>query len=523
MRQALAPSFAAILLLSTCVARAQDARGRTFNLQLFRPAIDSKGYFTVDASQVLGHLDFSVGLIGTYARDVLELHGQDGSSFRVSDFVTAQVQAALGLFKRAELGVSLPVHILFGSRGPTYVSPDDRNANNDLTFGGQMIGDLGLHAKVRLLHASTHPLGLALIASYYAPTGDSSRFFGEGGGGSLRPQLVIDRELGPARRVRVALETGALVRFGGGTFTDHGTTLTDPGVNGGAPFCFPAPSLTMAPGTCGTGQSRSLGTQLTYGLGLSGAVVPEKLDLVAELTGYADVTGNDHGHPMEWLAGAKVYLASKSYFELGVGTGILPDQTGSPRVRAFVGFSFEPSIGDRDHDGIPDDIDRCPDEPETRNGFEDEDGCPDELPPAPVVARPPEPDKSRVRLRRGAIEILDQIHFETAKATIRPISFPVLEQVTATLKDNPQIKLVEIQGHADERGDDDYNLRLTEDRAQAVKQFLIEHGIDPVRLTSHGYGETRPLCHEHDDECWSKNRRVEFIIVRQEGAIPGVQ
>src|SRR5690349_7418984 len=102
MRQALASSLATILVLWACAARAQDTQGRTYNLQVLLPAIDSKGYFSVDASQVLGHLDFSVGLIGTYARDPLVLQGGDGTSFRISDFITAQVQAALGLFRRAE-------------------------------------------------------------------------------------------------------------------------------------------------------------------------------------------------------------------------------------------------------------------------------------------------------------------------------------------------------------------------------------------------------------------------------------
>src|SRR5262249_58026703 len=67
----------------------------------------------------------------------------------------------------------------------------------------------------------------------------------------------------------------------------------------------------------------------------------------------------------------------KSYFEAGVGTRIIPDQTGSPEVRAFLGFVFEPSIGDRDGDGIKDDIDKCPDDPEDHDDFEDDDGCPD--------------------------------------------------------------------------------------------------------------------------------------------------
>src|SRR6516162_1197376 len=109
------------LLLAT-PAFAQDAKGDTFNLQLFRPSVDSKGYFTVNASQILGHLDFSIGLVGTYAHNVLKLDssafsaiGGDGAmhgnpSFRVSDFITAQVQGALGLYKWVEVGVSLPVH-----------------------------------------------------------------------------------------------------------------------------------------------------------------------------------------------------------------------------------------------------------------------------------------------------------------------------------------------------------------------------------------------------------------------------
>src|SRR5262249_59612493 len=70
-------------------------------------------------------------------------------------------------------------------------------------------------------------------------------------------------------------------------------------------------------------------------------------------------------------------LAQKSYFEIGGSAGLVPGQTGSPDFRVFVGFIFEPSIGDRDGDGIKDDVDKCPDEPEDFDDFEDEDGCPD--------------------------------------------------------------------------------------------------------------------------------------------------
>jgi len=185
--------------------------------------------------------------------------------------------------------------------------------------------------------------------------------------------------------------------------------------------------------------------------------------------------------------------------------------------------------GDRDHDGILDNVDKCPDDPEDKDGFEDEDGCPDpdndkdrildkddKCPNEPETYNGFEdedgcPDKGRVILRKGKLEILDKIYFETAKAIIKPISFPILDAVAATLKGNPQILLVEIQGHADERGADDYNMRLTEDRAAAVKTYLIEHGVEADRLQSHGYGETKPICPQHNESCWSKNRRVEII------------
>jgi len=530
--------LAAALLLSSSTARAQDAQGHTFSLQLFRPALDGKGFFTLNASQLLGHLDYSIGLVANYAHDVLELHTAD-ASFRVRDLVTADLQATLGLFRWAELGVSLPVHILFGARGPSYVSSTSPNLSSDLTFGAQMVGDLGFHGKVRLLHPSKFPVGLALLTSLYVPTGDSNHFLGEGNV-SLRPELILDKEFGATRRIRLALNAGALVRFDRNTFTDRGTTLNvpgshiDPAAHGGDPFCFPAPSLTMAPGTCGTGQSRTVGTQLTYGLGFSGAVVPGRFDLLAELYGYADVSGSADAHPLEWLAGGKVYLASRSYFEFGAGTGIIPGQTGSPDARAFIGFLFEPLVRDRDDEKPVEPVAPTPRPPPLCSDGEPE-GCAqqpldhdaepvhDTPQPCPDGEVHPEgcPDMTRVKLRHGVLQIFDKIYFETAKAIIRPESFPTLNAVAAMIKLQPQLKLVEVQGHADERGDDDYNMQLTETRAQAVKQYLIEHGVASDRLYAHGYGETRPVCREHGPSCWSQNRRVEFIIVVQEGDIPG--
>jgi outer membrane protein OmpA-like peptidoglycan-associated protein len=169
----------------------------------------------------------------------------------------------------------------------------------------------------------------------------------------------------------------------------------------------------------------------------------------------------------------------------------------------FDGFEDEDGCPDpdNDHDRIPDKLDKCPNEPETYNGFEDEDGC---------------PDKGLVVVQRGKLEIMDKIYFETDKDEILPRSFPLLDQIAGTIKGHPEIKLIEIQGHADERGDDEHNLDLTDRRAKSVMRALEDRDVSLGRLKAKGYGETKPICTQHNEDCWSKNRRVEFIIMQRQ-------
>ncbi|MGE5182002.1 MAG: OmpA family protein, partial [Acidobacteriota bacterium] len=155
---------------------------------------------------------------------------------------------------------------------------------------------------------------------------------------------------------------------------------------------------------------------------------------------------------------------------------------------------------DNDKDRILDKDDKCPNEPETYNGYQDEDGC---------------PDRGRVVVTDTSIEILDMIYFEYDKAIIKKESYPILDAVAATLQGNPSIQLVEIQGHTDERGDDAYNLDLSDRRAHAVRQYLIDKGVDEKRLTAQGYGETQPLDRRHNEAAWAKNRRVAFLILKR--------
>jgi outer membrane protein OmpA-like peptidoglycan-associated protein len=156
---------------------------------------------------------------------------------------------------------------------------------------------------------------------------------------------------------------------------------------------------------------------------------------------------------------------------------------------------------DMDHDGIPDAVDRCPTEPETYNGFQDEDGC---------------PDRGRVIVTDTAITILDNIYFETNSATLRRVSLPIVDAVAATLAQNPSIVRIEVQGHTDDRGDDARNLDLSDRRANAVRDYLIGKGIAAGRLEAKGYGGTQPLDRAHNEAAWAKNRRVAFLILQRQ-------
>jgi outer membrane protein OmpA-like peptidoglycan-associated protein len=117
-----------------------------------------------------------------------------------------------------------------------------------------------------------------------------------------------------------------------------------------------------------------------------------------------------------------------------------------------------------------------------------------------------------VQLTRERIEIKDSVYFETARATIKPASYDLLDQIAALLEEHPEVRRVRIEGHTDSRGDDRYNLELSQERAAAVRSYLIDHGVAAKRLSSIGYGEGQPLDRRETEEAWSQNRRVDFWI-----------
>ncbi len=222
---------------------------------------------------------------------------------------------------------------------------------------------------------------------------------------------------------------------------------------------------------------------------------------------------------------------------------------------ASIRYDFEPEpppppVKDRDHDGVPDDKDRCPDEPGDgpdgcpdldwdkdgipnvddrcphEPGTPELDGCPDrdmDGIPDPEDKCPDQPGPAEndgcpvegplVTLESDRVRLNGSVHFDTDKAVIKPDSFALLDEVVGVLQKNPQLKLVRVEGHTDNRGTATYNLDLSRRRAAAVLEYLVQHGVSRKRLVSAGYGFERPIADNATALGRAKNRRVEFRVL----------
>jgi OOP family OmpA-OmpF porin len=127
----------------------------------------------------------------------------------------------------------------------------------------------------------------------------------------------------------------------------------------------------------------------------------------------------------------------------------------------------------------------------------------------------PRPAKPSVIVKTGEISLRRQISFATGSDEILPNSEPILMEVADALLRNPDLELIEIQGHTDSRGELEVNMLLSRRRAKAVRQWLVEHGVEPARLMAKGYGPTRPLVPNITAYNRARNRRVQFKIVRR--------
>ena len=137
--------------------------------------------------------------------------------------------------------------------------------------------------------------------------------------------------------------------------------------------------------------------------------------------------------------------------------------------------------------------------------------------PKPMVEEKEEPQeevvvKEEVTVYKVPDMVMQEdIYFEFDKSTLTPAAQDNLLQKAEWLRENPDAT-VTIEGNCDERGTSEYNLALGDRRAEAAKAFLVDLGIDPMRMTTISYGEERPVDPRQNEEAWAKNRRDHFVV-----------
>jgi len=395
------------------------------------------------------------------------------------------------------------------------------------------VDDLRILPRVFLLQQSWAPIGAALSLEVRFPTGNAESFMGANTV-VFAPRLALEREFGP---LRLLFDLGLVIQ-GAGQFINL-YVQDQLMMGGGAIFRF-------------------------------GDLGPfHHIQVMAETVTYTPLqtpftSNTSTPTPWEVLAGVRTRIGKIFGAELDLGRGITSSPGyGREAFRLIAAFRVDvepepkpvvapPPVADRDHDGIPDDLDKCPDEPGPKendgcpdvdtdgdgvpdredacprepgsrelDGCPDRDGdqipdredkCPDEPGPAendgcPVVGEP------LVELETKQIRIRGSVLFDTAKATILPQSYPLLDEVVQVLKDNPTIGPVRIEGNTDSRGGREYNLDLSERRAKSVLEYLVKHGIQRSRLRTVGYGFDHPVATNDTALGRAKNRRVEFRLL----------
>jgi len=520
----------------------------------FEAAAGPHNYIVTNHPAVLPHLVPSAWALVSYANDPLVFRDNTGKQVGdaiIANQVNAEIAVALGLFDRFEVGVVAPAYYMNGAGFE----------NEGLTAFGT--GDLRLLAKVLLTPWNDGFVASFRLQSDIIPVAQlltSDPTAGKLGGDAL-PNVTPAFSIGfNSEHVRFGADVGALLRF---------------------------PREIQ-------GDDLVVGSAITYGVGAEVGIVPKTLFFTADVNGRAQpqIFGSDRDRfPLEGDIAIK-YFVGPVLLMVGGGSGLIPDY-GAPDFRVFGALGWferpapkeeptpEPVIKpaakperlDTDKDGLYDDEDECPTDPEDFDKFEDEDGCPepdndkdgiadvndkcpmepedmdrwqdedgcpeddndgdgiedgkDECPNDAEVKNgfededgcPDEATKKKmVVVKRDRIEITDKVYFAYDSDRILPKSYDLLDNVAKVVNEHTEIPGIFIEGHTDSDGKDSYNLSLSDRRAKSVMKYLIDRGsVAADRLKAKGFGEAQPIADNKTEAGKQANRRVEFRIVDKDG------
>lgn len=523
------------LLLSAGVAHAESLA-----LDRFDPAPAGDRLFGVPSPYVAGELTPHVLLLGDYAHDPLVLRSQPSDADRgsvVKNQLFLHLNVGLALWNRLNLDLSVPVALAQNGDNPNvggqaFASPSSAQ-----------FGDLRFGARVRLLGEYHEAFQLAIAGYLWAPTGASDSYVTSGKARGL-PQLIVGGRIdervvwsaaaGPeiqAKSTFANVEQGTMFKWGAGI----GFLL------------FDNRHLQIGPEVYGAVTLRDVQKRTTN----MEVLLDARYRIVDDI---------------EIAAGAGPGLTS------GIGTpdfrallslAYTPEQK---QEKEALPTPEAPPPADRDQDGILDSDDACPDVRGVANQDPKQNGCPKAVPvdtdgdgifdpddacldvkgvpdkdpekngcpppkdsdgdrildpddACPNEKGPHDEERSKngcpkaVRVSGHEIVILEQVQFDTGKATIKPESTELLDEVGQVLTQHAEMTKVEVQGHTDNRGSAGLNKTLSQRRAEAVRKALIQRGVAGERLVAKGYGPDQPVEDNSTDAGRQKNRRVQFVAL----------
>ncbi len=499
---------------ATDSAPAHGEEGEGLSIDIFAPSTSVDSIFKLALPQTKEHLKWHVFALASYTHAPVIRRFEGGEAQAVAYRWGADVGGSVGVMGFGEIGLALPIVINQNGEGAQ--------------AGGQIqhfaVGDPRLELKANLLQGDYFALGVGGIATlpvgHYSTSGGD--FMGPVGP-TFEPRALMAMDVG---WLLLGLNVGFLAR----------------------------PKASLGQYT----QASSLTAGVAAAIDIGDFDEPNSWRFALEVDTMAGVPFDSTDEiPIQALGGVKYRLPNDLIVTVGGGIG-LPNGVGAaPRV--FIGVAYDVVLRncpagpedfdgfqdddkcidpDNDNDGILDINDKCPNGAEDVDEYKDDDGCPDRdndgdkisdvLDLCPMIHEdvdqyedgdgcPEEgPHKPTVRITDSQLLISSKIYFDFNKATIKEISYPILDAVAEALEINTQIKLLRIEGHTDKEGTKEYNLQLSRDRAKAVMEYLIRKNIDEERLTYEGYGFTKPKASNRTEEGRAINRRVEFTILKKE-------
>jgi OOP family OmpA-OmpF porin len=473
---------------TTKAARAQP-QVSGYAIDRFEPADRGSDWFVNESLDFRGSPRPAAGLVFDWAYRPLVLYDPskmqgDPRANPIVDQVAVHAGAALVLKDRVRIAVSVPM-VLFQdgddlSAIATTVSSPRRAALGDVRFSGDL----------RILGQFGGPLSAAVGAQVYLPTGSRPLYTSDG---TLRvtPRLLI---AGDFEGLFYAAKVGFAYRPLDATF-----------------------------------EGRPLGSEAIFSVA-GGVRVNDRFVLGPEVYGSTVVSGGDRAFrtrntPLELLLGAHITVAEHWKAGTAIGPGFTRAD-GTPAMRVIFSIELEPAIcidpdgdgicsaddacptvdgvpqnhgcpADRDFDGINDADDACPDAPGTPTEDPKTNGCPSVAAPAERVVFP------------------EHVTFAVDASQLGPDAAGPLGAILARLRANPDLR-VRIEGHADDREAKAGDVKkLATARADAVRKWLEEHGIEAARLRSEGYGSDRLIETSGTEPGRAKNRRVEVHAVEE--------